>query len=296
MKSKTDGFLLLDKPRGISSFKAILPIKKKFPGRKIGYAGVLDPDATGLMIVAVGKATRLLPFLEDMPKRYRFTAVPGIETDTYDISGTITRRREVSAVSENNVKDILCRFRGEITQIPPVYSALKIKGMRACDRVRRGETVTLRPRRVFIYELQMTGWTGNYWYMEMLCSKGTYVRSLVHDLGQMLQCGAAASEIRRLAVGDFHVNQSLGQGKCPDNSHLLPMETAVAHLPGVEISTLAKAELAHGRQLAVDKYNDLNGNNGVEKNLVKVLDTSGALTAIGRVDVSGNLIPKKVFI
>lgn len=296
-----DGLLLLDKPTGVSSFKALYPVKRIFRGRKIGHAGTLDPAASGLLVIGVGSGTRLLEFLEGLPKRYRFTLKLGVTTDTYDLEGEVVERKDASHITCEQLEAVLPKFRGEIEQLPPVYSAIKIQGKRACDRVRAGETVTLSPRKVRIEKLEIISFTGTDAILEMDCSKGTYVRTIAHDIGVELGCGGAADAIRRLSVGPFLVESALSTEALTGPENLLPVEKAVDHLPGVKLRTDAwVGALMHGNSVPAAGYIPLPRSASylpgpdLENEVCGVFSPNGKLLAIGTVNPLGHVNPRKV--
>jgi tRNA pseudouridine55 synthase len=269
------GILLLDKPVGVSSFQALRPLKRLFPKTKIGHAGTLDPAASGLLLVGIGSGTRLLEYLEGMPKTYSFTARFGLVSDSYDMEGAVEPHPGALAAGDldaDRIAGALTPFRGPIRQTPPVYSAIKIDGERACDRVRAGETVTLESREVTVHALALKAFTPSpssagpassgdagpspsaaagsaapYADLEMTCSKGTYVRSLVHDLGAALGCGAVTDRIRRLAIGPFRVEAALRPADLVPGLALHPMDAAVAHLPAAVVPAAQVARFLNGQ-------------------------------------------------
>ncbi len=302
-----DGLLLLDKPVGVSSFQALYPVKRIFKGRKIGHAGTLDPAASGLLVIGVGAGTRLLEFLEGLPKRYRFAVRLGVTTDTYDLEGKILEQRDAAHVTREQFEAALPKFRGDISQLPPVYSAIKIQGKRACDRVRAGETVTLNPRNVRIERLELLGFENGAVTLEMDCSKGTYVRTIAHDIGIELGCGAAADAIRRLAVGPFLVENAVSS-ETVHGSDLLPVEKAVDHLPAVKLrSDSWVGALLHGNAVPAAGYMPMPrtilpsflasspDKDGAGQNTTcGVFSPAGKLLAIGTVTPMGQVNPRKV--
>jgi tRNA pseudouridine55 synthase len=295
-----DGLLLLDKPVGVSSFQALYPVKRVFRGRKIGHAGTLDPAASGLLVVAVGTGTRLLEFLEGLPKTYRFNVKFGVTTDTYDLEGEVLETRDISGVTSAGIEAILPKFRGELQQIPPVYSAVKIQGQRACDRVRAGETVELAPRKVRIDRLELLDFKDGVATLEMDCSKGTYVRTVAHDIGRELRCGAAADRIRRLNVGPFDVAHSVPPDAVHGPENLLPVERAVEHLPSVQLrSPTWMNALLHGNPVPAAGYAPVLGAQTTSsfqagEGICGVLSPEGKLLAIGTVTPLGYVQPRKV--
>lgn len=203
-----NGILLVDKPQDWTSFDVAAKLKGLCHTRRIGHSGTLDPMATGLLVMFLGRATRAVPFAENHTKRYIASLRPGVVTDTQDITGRILESRSCS-VSPAELEEALASFRGEIEQIPPMYSAIQINGQRLYDIARRGGEVERKARPVTIHELKLLGQTeeGDY-LLDVLCSKGTYVRTLCHDIGRKLGCGACLNSLRRTEVGSFRVEQA----------------------------------------------------------------------------------------
>ncbi len=300
-ETSADGLLLLDKPAGVSSFQALYPIKRVFRGRKIGHAGTLDPAASGLLVVGVGTGTRLLEFLEGLPKRYRFDVKLGVTTDTYDLEGQTLETKDASHITREQIEAVLPKFRGTISQMPPVYSAIKIQGRRACDRVRDGETVTLTPRNVRIDRLEITGFESGVVTIEMDCSKGTYVRTIAHDIGMELGCGAAANNILRLAVGPFKVENGIAPDAITGVENLLPVESAVDHMPSIKLRSDSWAvALLHGNPVPAAGYVPMPRSEeaaalaGPMDTTCGIFSHAGKLLAIGTVTPLGHVNPRKV--
>ncbi|MBF0429787.1 MAG: tRNA pseudouridine(55) synthase TruB [Fibrobacteria bacterium] len=284
------GFLLLDKPAGISSFKSIGPVKHLFRGRKVGFAGTLDPDASGLLLLGIGEATKLLRFVEDMPKIYQFTVKPGIVTDSYDAAGTVISEKKDCIVAQDKVVEALKCFIGEIQQVPPVYSALKIQGKRACDRARAGEKLIMKARKTTVYSLELLEWLPDAWKLEVKCSRGTYVRSLAHDLGQNLGCGAIATEIRRTAIGSFDLENAVNDINQDVKDKLLLPDVAVAYLPMVHVPPEEYSVVSNGGQTK----NYLTDDSLSEGDSVRIYNTPGNFLGIGEIKADGFLQPKKM--
>lgn len=199
-----NGILLLDKEPDWTSNDVVVKLKGILHERRIGHSGTLDPMATGLLVVFVGRATRAVQFAEHDAKRYRAALRLGVTTDTQDISGNILDRRPVH-ITQAALEETLEHFRGEIEQIPPMYSAIQIGGKRLYDIARAGGTVERPPRPVTIHELTLVGREGEDWLLDVRCSKGTYIRTLCHDIGQALGCGGCMSALRRTEAGGFSV-------------------------------------------------------------------------------------------
>lgn len=241
----TDGLLLVDKPKGITSHDAVDAVRGALGIRKVGHAGTLDPMATGLLVMGVGRATRLLRFLGDMDKEYEGTGRLGEETDTLDAEGEVVRAAPVD-VYEADVVEGMAALTGELRQRPPAYSAVKVGGRRLHREARAGRAVEagLRIVRVDLFELR--AFDGRDVDFRAVCSGGTYVRSLIADLGGRLRTGAHLTRLVRTRIGPFGVQEA----SPPDApGALLPIERAVAHLPRMELSEDEAEAARHGRPL-----------------------------------------------
>ncbi len=203
-----DGFLLVDKPAGITSFQVVDRVKKRFRIAKLGHGGSLDPPATGLLVLLVNRATKRAGMLLGGEKEYRATVRLGVETDTQDAAGRVLKRNEGFVFRRPEVERALEGFRGEISQVPPMVSALKHRGERLYRIARRGEEVERPPRKVTISRLVLTGISADRLDLLVRCSKGTYIRTLAHDLGRALGPGGCLEKLRRTAVGPFRVREA----------------------------------------------------------------------------------------
>jgi tRNA pseudouridine55 synthase len=240
--SGPDGILLIDKPGGITSHDAVDAVRRALRTRKVGHAGTLDPMATGLLVMGVGRATRLLRFLGDFAKEYEGAGILGIETDTLDADGTVVRETPVS-VTEDQLLAAMARFIGDIEQRPPAYSAVKVGGQKLYEAARQGVVVEAPPRPVNVERFVLTSFETPRFAFTVRCSSGTYVRSLVADVGTALGCGAHLVRLRRTTVGPFSVQEA----RPPDDpGALLPLDRAVAHLPSFELSEEEARVAAHG--------------------------------------------------
>ena len=201
------GILLIDKPSGWTSSDVVAKLRGVLRERRIGHSGTLDPMATGLLVAFVGRATRAVEFAESQEKRYRAGLRLGLETDTQDTTGRPIGgvKREIST---DELEKALASFRGEIEQIPPMYSAIKVKGQKLYEIARRGGEVERRPRRITIQELTLLGRDGEDYLLDIRCSKGTYVRTLCHDIGRALGCGGCMSSLRRTQAGEFRLEDA----------------------------------------------------------------------------------------
>jgi tRNA pseudouridine55 synthase len=236
------GLLLVDKPAGITSHDVVDRVRKALATKKVGHAGTLDPAATGLLLMGVGRGTRLLRFLAELPKVYEGTGLLGVETDTLDAAGSVVRESPVNG-DESALRAAMARFVGDIEQVPPAYSAVKIKGERAYRAARRGERVEMAPRRVHVFAFDLRRFEPPRFEFEVRCSAGTYVRSLVADVGRELGSGAHLERLRRTAIGPFLV----GAARAPDDpGPLLPLDRAVEHLSAVTLHDEEAKVAVHG--------------------------------------------------
>lgn len=241
-----EGLLLVDKPRGITSHDAVAKVRRAIGTRKVGHAGTLDPMATGLLILGVGRATRFLRFLGDLPKTYEATMRLGIETTTLDADGEVTRIAPV-AVDDDGLAAAVAALVGESMQRPPAYSAVKVGGRKLYDAARKGVALeaALRPIKVDRFEVRAR--RGDDVDLVVTCGGGTYIRVLAADVGTALGCGAHLAALRRTAIGSFDVESAMD----PDDPGVpLPIERAVAHLPVLRLDTEEARAAGHGRVLA----------------------------------------------
>jgi tRNA pseudouridine55 synthase len=236
------GLLLVDKPAGITSHDAVARVRKALSVRKVGHAGTLDPMATGLLVIGVGRGTRLLRFLGDFPKLYEGTGILGVETTTLDADGDVVRESSLR-VSERELRAAVAGFVGEIEQIPPAFSAVKVGGERLYRAAREGRAVEAPPRRVTVYAFTVRRFDWPRFEFRVRCGGGTYVRSLVADVGTALGCGAHLAALRRTAIGPFDVSDA----RPPDEpGSPLPLETAVRHLAAITLHPDEARAAVHG--------------------------------------------------
>lgn len=240
-----EGLLLVDKSKGITSHDVVDTVRRALGTRKVGHAGTLDPMATGLLLVGVGRATRLLRFLSDLPKTYEGTARLGEETDTLDADGKVVRRAEVAA-TRLDVERAMAALLGESMQRPPAYSAVKVEGLPMHRAARSGRPVEAPPRSIRVDEFLLLGFDGRDLDFRAACSSGTYVRVLVADVGAALGCGAYLTRLVRTRIGPFGVADAV-PAEAPGEP--LPVERAVAHLPRLDLGPEEAAAAGHGRIL-----------------------------------------------
>ena len=202
-----NGIIIVDKQKGFTSHDVVNVIRKIFSARKVGHTGTLDPDATGVLPICIGKATKVCDMLTFSDKEYAARVRLGLETDTQDISGAVLTTNEVN-VTEEQLLDAVAKHTGDIMQIPPMYSAIKIGGQKLCDLARKGIEVERKPRAVTIYATDVSDFDGIEFSLRVKCSKGTYIRTLCHDIGQMLGCGAVMTELRRTKSSVFTLDNA----------------------------------------------------------------------------------------
>jgi tRNA pseudouridine55 synthase len=254
------GWLVLDKPAGLTSTQAVGVVKRLFEAQKAGHAGTLDPLATGILPIALGEATKTVPFAVDGEKAYRFTVRFGAETDTDDAEGAVVETSEVRP-SREAIEAVLDNFTGEISQVPPRYSAIKVEGNRAYDLARSGEEVALEPRTVVIEDLRLIDMPDAATAVfEAECGKGTYVRAVARDMGRALGCFGHVIALRRTRVGAFDEATSVSletlqaavqTSEAALAAQLLPVEAALDALPGVSVGPNDAASLARGQSVLV---------------------------------------------
>jgi len=203
-----NGIVIVDKPQDWTSQDVTARLRRVFGTRRIGHGGTLDPMATGVLPVFVGRATRGVEFFEHAEKTYEATLLLGTVTDTEDISGTVLEKKEVH-ISETDFLSILPRFRGKIMQVPPMYSALKINGQKLVDLARKGKTVERQPREIEIFQLDCVEFSGNTARLRVRCSKGTYIRTLCKDIGEALGCGGCMAALRRVQAGEYTIEEAV---------------------------------------------------------------------------------------
>jgi tRNA pseudouridine55 synthase len=244
MTPAPEGLLLVDKPSGMTSHDAVDLVRRSLGTRKVGHAGTLDPMATGLLVLGVGRATRLLRYLGELPKTYAATGRLGEETDTLDADGEIVRTAPVD-VSLAEVERACASLVGESMQTPPAYSAVKVGGRKLYEAARRGEALEAPARLIRVDAFAVSAFDGRDLEARITCSGGTYVRVLVADVGRSLGCGAHLVRLRRTAIGSLRVEDA----HPPGEGALGPVERAVQHLPGIRVGREEARAAAHGRPL-----------------------------------------------
>lgn len=250
--NRLNGFLVIDKPAGITSREAANIVQTWFPKIKLGHAGTLDPAATGVLVMGIGStATRLIEYVQDQEKVYQTTFRFGGTSTTDDAEGIITPQIDVAVPDEGQVQTALKKFMGIISQTPPAYSAAKVQGERAHTKARRGEDVILQPRAVAVHEIRWIRYQYPDLELEIRCSKGTYIRSIARDLGEALGVGGYVQQLRRTRIGQLTSEQAIPLTSTLEEAQraLLPIEVAVAHLVKCDVSAEDAARLQKGQTL-----------------------------------------------
>ena len=248
------GILIIDKPAGWTSMDVCAKVRGIFHEKRVGHGGTLDPMATGVLPVFVGRATRGVEFFEHAEKTYETELLLGVATDTEDTTGTVLFRREVS-VTPGQLTAVLERFRGEIMQIPPMYSALKVNGQKLCDLARKGRQVERQPRPVTIHELTLLSREGDTLRLRVRCSKGTYIRTLCADIGEALGCGGCMQALRRTQAGEYTIAeavplQQLLESPEPE-TYLRDVDTMFRGYPGVKLTVNQEKRCRNGNAFSV---------------------------------------------
>ncbi|MCE5313183.1 MAG: tRNA pseudouridine(55) synthase TruB [Nitrospiraceae bacterium] len=262
----------LDKPSGMSSQEAVTAVKKIFKCRKAGHAGTLDPVATGILIICLNEATKITGYISGLDKEYIMTGRLGETTDTYDSEGKITSTRNYSSVSEADMRAALNLFLGETEQRPPIYSAIKKNGEPLYKLARRGETPEVQPRRVRMDEIELLSFDPPHFTIRVVCSKGTYMRSLCFDLGENLGCGSHMTQLRRTRTGMFNIKDSAMLDELPAKTEaLMDINTALSHLKDVVLNSTDLKLAKNGNPVKLPESADLEQGSHVK---LKVPDSS----------------------
>jgi tRNA pseudouridine55 synthase len=293
-KRLISGILLLDKPKGISSNQALQIAKQLFAANKVGHTGSLDPLATGLLPLCFGEATKFSQFLLNADKTYWVSARLGIKTNTGDAEGEIIASRPINAEALEDLAAILASFCGTISQIPPMFSALKHKGKPLYKLARQGIVIERSPRTVQIHRLQLLDRVGeNTLNFEIKCSKGTYIRTLIEDIGEALGCGAYVQDLRRLGVANYLAEQMVSLAQLQElmpperDQHLLSLDSLLQEWPILKISQAATYYLYRGQAILLP--------NLPKQGLIRlVLQESGRFIGIGEILDDGRLTPRRL--
>ncbi len=292
------GILLVDKAPGMTSHDVVDHIRKAAGTRRVGHTGTLDPAATGLLIICVGEATRLSEHLTGLGKVYEGHMRLGVVTESYDMDGAIVEERPTPELSSDAIRDVFARYTGEIDQIPPMVSAVKVGGERLYKRARKGETVDRPARRVTVSEFALLDYELPLIHFRVRCTSGTYVRSLCHDAGQDFGCGAALNSLRRTAVGRHSVEDAtpVADFKTLEDveTRLLPLGEAL-DLPSVVVRAGARGLLSRGGSLT---GRDIKGECPVDQGWIQLKSSDGDLLALAQIQTGPGhalIVPRRVF-
>ena len=248
-----NGIVIVDKPQEWTSQDVTARLRRVFNTRRIGHGGTLDPMATGVLPVFVGRATRGVEFFEHAEKTYETVLQLGLTTDTEDVTGTVLTRQEVSL--PENVESVLEQFRGEILQVPPMYSALKVGGQKLCDLARKGKEVERKPRPITIHELTLLEMGEDTLRLRVRCSKGTYIRTLCKDIGQALGCGGCMRELRRVSAGEYTIAEAVPLQELLDTQtpekYLRTVDTMFRNYPEVKLTANQEKRCRNGNSFSV---------------------------------------------
>ncbi len=287
-----NGILLIDKPRGITSNHALQRAKRMMQACKAGHTGSLDPIATGLLPLCFGEATKVSQFMLDADKQYWVRIKLGEATTTYDSEGEVTQSGVVDC-TQRQIEKTLKSFVGPITQLPPMYSAVKQGGQALYKLARAGIEVERKPRHVTVHHIDLLDFSGEYLELDILCTKGTYIRTIAQDLGQKLGCGAHVVELRRLGVGDFKIDEALTLEQIEEfdtledcQNQLLPVDEALLGLPDVTLTSLATHYLLQGQPVSTK--------HGQEPGLVRLYTEENGFLGMGEILDDGRVAPKRL--
>ena len=297
IRDVVSGVLVVDKPVGMTSHQVVQIIRRGTGIRRAGHTGTLDPRASGVLVVLIGPSVRLSEWVSASDKRYMATIRLGASTDTYDAEGRTTTTAPWEEITEEEFEQILQKFVGEIEQVPPPYSAVRVKGKRAYDLARQGKEVELKPRKIKVYSLELLEWAPPEVVVDVHCSSGTYVRSLAHDIGKELGCGAHLVGLRRTQSGRFTLRDAVPLRRLEEAfrkgewyRYLLPAADALSEWPMIELDPDEVELVRHGHRI---KPKGLELSDG---DMVRALTEQGDLVAVMiYIAETDELQPKKVF-
>jgi len=288
-ESARSGILVVDKGPGATSFDVVAIVRRRLGVRRIGHAGTLDPDATGVLPILVGEATKLTPYLVDQDKEYVATVRFGVTTDTHDLSGRVLSETRVADLTPARIEEACRAFVGQIQQVPPMYSAVHHQGRRLYELAREGIEVERAPRDVVIRSIAIEKVDGPRATLRIVCGKGTYVRVLAADLGAVLGCGAAVESLVRWRVGPFDLRDSVSWSELIEStrelwSRMRPVETALAGWPSVRLDGPGAAAFGHGQAA------DVIPAAAALEGFVRVHDADGPMIGVGELTAGGSKV------
>ena len=295
-KNNVHGILLLDKPKGITSNKALQKIKYIYNAKKAGHCGTLDPLATGLLPICFGKATKTVPYLIDSSKTYNVIAKLGEKTTTGDAEGEIIRVTDGGIkITSDKLKTVLSSFLGVIQQIPPMHSALKVNGKPLYKLAHKGISIDRKPRNITIHQLYLNSFSGSLINLTITCSKGTYIRTLIEDIALKLQTHAHVKELRRISIDAFRDNEMIPFEKILEckkdklTSYLKPIDYGLMHLPSISINHDDFIRFSNGQ--TITHKTNLNE----KPEIIRIYDSSKAFVGLGSQQEDDRIQPLKVF-
>ena len=272
-----NGIVIIDKPQGWTSQDVTARLRRVFNTRRIGHGGTLDPMATGVLPVFVGRATRGVEFFEHAEKTYETVLRLGLTTDTEDISGTVLTQQDAFVTGEE-LEAVLEKFRGDILQVPPMYSALKINGQKLVDMARKGKTVERQPRPITIHELTLLGMEAEGIRLRVRCSKGTYIRTLCKDIGEALGCGGCMAALRRVQAGEYTIDEAVPLLQLLDEAEpekfLRPVDSMFRNYPAVTLSEKQALRCRNGNSFSMK----------LEEGTYRAYDQDGAFLMLAKVE------------
>jgi tRNA pseudouridine55 synthase len=299
-----EGILNIHKPVGITSFGVVSRIKKFSGERHVGHGGTLDPQASGVLPIFLGQATRVMEYLSEQAKTYRAGIELGVTTDSYDSAGQVTATKDASGITREMVEQALPAFRGSIRQTPPMYSALKFKGQPLYKLARQGLEVKRSSRPIQIYSLEIVAWQPGLVTLDVTCSKGTYIRSLAHDLGEALGCGAFLKSLVRTRVGPFALEEALTLSQIEEVfrdgaavDHLYPIDHVLTQFPAMVVKKEQQCSLIHGSTLSPSSPQGVPAPAIQDQTVARVYTEEGSFIGLLRYEASKSLWqPDKIFL
>lgn len=292
-----NGIVVLNKAKGLSSNAALQEVKRIYGANKAGHTGSLDPLATGVLPICLGEATKVSQFLLESDKKYRVRIKLGVRTDSADSEGSVIERCEDFLVKPEDVEAALQQFRGEIEQIPPMHSSLKLNGVPLYKLARKGQTVTREPRAITVYSMELMEFSDDEFELEIACSKGTYIRTIADDLGQLLGCGGHVIALHRMQAGAFTeagcvttetlINEKEKFGLERIDEYLVPMDRAISDLPEVNLPSITASCLKNGQAVLVRHL--------PAEGLVRLYEEDQFI-GIGSIDDDGKVAPRRLIV
>lgn len=282
-----DGLLIINKPKGCTSHDVVAKLRSILSLQKIGHTGTLDPDATGVLCVCIGKATRLVQYTSEFEKEYRAVMKLGEVTDTQDATGRVLKKTEGFEIKRQEIEEAFKKFSGKIRQIPPMYSAIKVGGIPLYRLARKGKEISREPREVYIKDIKLLEHSGVFVKFDVLCSKGTYIRTLCFDLGNYLGAGAHMYSLERLRSGDYSIQDAVTIEEVEGlkksgilGTRLISMDQILSWMPSVRIKRSWDEGVSNGRALTAEAISGIKGD-FCKDSVVRILSSEGKLLSIG---------------